>query len=113
MPSTSYHAGPPDEKVPFLASVFNAAGFVFLIAILPVGLAPSHDYASVKSVIAGAICCLLTALFCFGFARVIVLLTKIELNTRTEDTLHQEVKLLKEIAQHTETKTEAAPKTHS
>jgi hypothetical protein len=55
----------------------------------------------------------LTALFCFGFARVIVLLTKIELNTRTEDTLHQEVKLLKEIAQHTETKTEAAPKTHS
>jgi hypothetical protein len=106
-----YKAKSPREKAGILPTILHAAGWLFVCGLPLCYLAHAHEMLSeVRAVAAGA-ACLVSALLFFGFSRALILLKKIEANTRSEeDNLLQEVRLLKEISKHTDGATEPAPK---
>jgi hypothetical protein len=113
MTSIEYHAGPPREKTPFIASALRAIAWVILpLALLGIPFTYTRDLMSLRAAVGVAIGSLFFSLVCFGLAKIIVLLSKIEANTKTEETLNQEVKLLREISKHTEAKVDETPRSH-
>jgi membrane protein YdbS with pleckstrin-like domain len=88
-------------KIPILASIYRVAGSLCILAIGLLILGYTSDGLPLVSAAPGAAVALLLALICFGIAQVIMLVAKIEFNTRQSDSSGQILKELREIVKNT------------
>ena len=89
-------------KTPILTTLNRIAAllaFVVAVGIIIIGIKESQPVFA-TAIGAGTAC--IYGLFLWGVAEVILLIAKIEFNTRSEDNSYQTVKLLTKIARNTE-----------
>lgn len=105
MSSIRYDAGPVEEvKTPILTSVYRLVGGLCVIAAGLAVVIGMRDTRGLGAGISAAAICLFAALVCFGIAQVVMLIAKIEYNTRRDGETGQILKALREIAKNTESK---------
>jgi len=102
MSSTGYDSRPQDDaKTPILTTIYNIAGALWIIVGAIAVFIAAQDSKTLAGGIAAAAVAVFMALVCFGIAQVVMLIAKIEFNTRATDSSYQMVKLLTQICRNT------------
>ena len=102
MSSTRYDSSTQEvAKTPILSAIYNVIGTLWIVAGAIAVFIAAEDPKTVAAGVAAAAIALFIALVCFGIAQVVMLIAKIEFNTRATDSAYQMVKLLREISRNT------------
>lgn len=102
MSSSSYDSHVQDEaKTPILTTIYNVAGGLWIVVGAIAVFLAAQDEKTLAGGVAAAAIAVFMALVCFGIAQVVMLIAKIEFNTRATDSSYQMVKLLTQISRNT------------
>lgn len=88
-------------KTPILTSIYNVFGVLWLLGGAIVVLVGMREPKLLAGSIGAAAIAVFMALVCFGISQVVMLIARIESNTRATDSSYQMVQLLKQIARNT------------